>query len=81
MLMDSERFLPIANIGRIMKNTLEPVGQAKIALGRIKKARHHQTMYEQYEESGSDEDNSLQSEESSNGPSKDNINNMFMPSS
>jgi hypothetical protein len=25
IFLDSERFLPIANIGRMMKNTLEPI--------------------------------------------------------
>ena len=29
IFMDSERFLPIANIGRIMKNTLEPIKDLK----------------------------------------------------
>ncbi len=58
--MDQDRFLPIANIGRIMKNTLEPVRDSKLKRpSRSKKEAKglpKQTPYEQYEESGSDED-------------------------
>jgi histone H3/H4 len=84
MLVDHDRFLPIANIGRIMKESLDPVGKStKVPHGRKKEKRQRQTMYEQYEESGSDEDNSdLQSDESSNVLSRDFGNygkNMFLP--
>jgi hypothetical protein len=66
LLMDQERFLPIANIGRIMKNTLEPISDTKASRGRKKRVRQRQTMYEQYEESGSDDNNSdLHSDDSS----------------
>jgi histone H3/H4 len=59
VFLEQDRFLPIANIDRIMKNTLEPIRDVKLKRPRSKKEAKglpKQTPYEQYEESGSDED-------------------------
>lgn len=66
IFLDSERFLPIANIGRMMKNTLEPIKD----LNGPKPRRNHKkkernTPYEQYERSGSEHDSLNEQDEQS----------------
>jgi len=66
IFLDSERFLPIANIGRMMKNTLEPIKDLNGPKPRkTHQKKERQTPYEQYELSGSDDDSLNQEDEDS----------------
>ena len=80
VFMDSRRFLPIANIGRMMKNTLEPIKDLKGPKPhKTHKKKERQTPYEQYERSESEDDSLIKEDEDSSLSEAKNKNSEFVP--